>query len=82
MIKEAYPYYLANEAVWANTDLVVTDKYSGELATRVALADAETIDRAIAATVEASRPMRRCGTSRSAQRSTSAGPYTDRRRRR
>ncbi len=59
MLKEAYPYYLANEAVEANTDLVVTDKYSGEVATRVALADAEAIERAIAASVEATVPMRR-----------------------
>ncbi|HXZ07071.1 MAG TPA: aldehyde dehydrogenase family protein, partial [Paraburkholderia sp.] len=31
----------------ANTDLEVTDKYSGEVATRVALADAKAIDKAI-----------------------------------
>ncbi|MGW8320188.1 MAG: aldehyde dehydrogenase family protein, partial [Thermodesulfobacteriota bacterium] len=59
MLKETYPYYLANQAVEANTDLAVTDKYSGEVATRVALADAEAIDRAIAASVEATVPMRR-----------------------
>jgi acyl-CoA reductase-like NAD-dependent aldehyde dehydrogenase len=49
MLKPTYPYYLANEAVAANTDLEVTDKYSGEVATRVALADAKAIDQAIAA---------------------------------
>ncbi len=59
MLKETYPYYLANEAVEANTDLDVMDKYSGEVATRVALADAEAIDRAIDASVEATVPMRR-----------------------
>ncbi len=59
MLKDTYPYYLANEAVEANTDLAVTDKYSGEVAARVALADAEAIDRAIAASVEATVPMRK-----------------------
>jgi acyl-CoA reductase-like NAD-dependent aldehyde dehydrogenase len=58
MLKETYPYYLANQAVSENADLVVLDKYSGKVATRVALAHAEAIDRAIAAAVEATRPMR------------------------
>lgn len=34
------------------------DKYTGEVATRVALADVATIDRAIAAAVNAAKPMR------------------------
>ena len=59
MLKESYPYYLANEPVQANTDLEVFDKYTGEVATRVALADPAVIDRAIAAAVEATEPMRR-----------------------
>jgi acyl-CoA reductase-like NAD-dependent aldehyde dehydrogenase len=58
MLKETYPYYLANEAVYANTDLEVTDKYSGKIATRVALADANAIDAAIGATVNAVKPLR------------------------
>lgn len=45
----SYPYFLANKAVFANEDLVVTNKYTGEPATKVALADAATIDKAIAA---------------------------------
>ena len=49
MLAKSYPYYLANKAVFANEDLEVTDKYSGEVATRVALADAAVIDKAIAA---------------------------------
>ena len=57
MLKESYPYYLANEPHSPNRDLAVTDKYTGEVATYVAMADAATIDRAIAATVEAARPM-------------------------
>lgn len=49
MLKDSYPYYLASEPVYANTDLAVTNKYTGECATRVALADVEVIDKAIAA---------------------------------
>ncbi|MEJ6789918.1 aldehyde dehydrogenase family protein [Brevundimonas sp. BR2-1] len=56
-LKPSYPLYLANEALTPNQDLAVTDKYSGEVATRVAMADAATIDRAIGAAVEATRPM-------------------------
>jgi len=58
-MQATYPYYLANEARKPNTDLEVIDKYSGEVATRVALADAKIIDQAIAATVEAEEPMRK-----------------------
>ncbi len=57
MLKEKYPYYLASEAVYANTDLEVTDKYSGEVATRVAMADAKAIDAGIAAAVAAQEQM-------------------------
>lgn len=53
MLRPTHPYYLANKAVQANADLEVRNKFTGEVATRVALADAETIDRAIAAAVEA-----------------------------
>lgn len=49
MLANTYPYYLANKAVFANTDLTVTNKYTGEPATQVAMADAATIDQAIAA---------------------------------
>ena len=55
MLRDSYPYYLANKPVGANTDLAVTNKYTGEVATRVARADAEVIDEAIAA-AEAARP--------------------------
>jgi len=57
MLAKRYPYYLANKAVFANEDLVVTDKYSGEPATRVAMASPSVIDQAIAAAVDASKPM-------------------------
>ncbi|HIG39571.1 MAG: aldehyde dehydrogenase family protein [bacterium] len=53
MLKEKFPYYLANKAVFANDDLEVTDKYSGEVATRVAMADNAAIDAAIAAACDA-----------------------------
>ena len=59
MLNDTYPYYLANRPVAPNTDLVVTDKYTGEAATRVAMADSAAIDQAIAAAVEATRPMGR-----------------------
>src|SRR5690606_22861442 len=49
MLQGSYPYYLANEAVAANTAMAVLDKYTGEVATRVAQADAATVDGAIAA---------------------------------
>ncbi len=58
-LKDAYPLYLANEAQTPNLDLEVTDKYTGKVATRVALADAKIIDAGIAATVEAAEPMAR-----------------------
>ena len=41
MLQKSYPYYLANKAVYANEDLKVIDKYTQEVATSVALADAE-----------------------------------------
>lgn len=59
MLNESYPYFLANKPVPANTDLAVTNKYTGELATRVALADATVIDQAIAAAVRAADACRR-----------------------
>lgn len=59
MLRPAYPLYLANQAQQPNTDLAVTNKYSGEVACRVALADAGMIDQAIAAAVAAEAPMRR-----------------------
>jgi acyl-CoA reductase-like NAD-dependent aldehyde dehydrogenase len=59
MLKSAYPYYLGNQAVFANQDLAVLDKYSGEIAARVALADAKAIERGIALATEAAEPMRK-----------------------
>ena len=56
-LQSSYPLYLANEAKSPNQDLVVTDKYSGEVATRVAQADAATIDAGIGWAVKAAEPM-------------------------
>ena len=53
---KTFPYYVANVAEAPNADLEVTDKYSGEVAYRVAMADAATIDRAIAAATDAAEP--------------------------
>lgn len=59
MLKPSYPYYLAGEAVAANTDLAVTDKFTGEVATRVALADPAAIDAGIAAADASAVAMRK-----------------------
>ncbi len=56
-LERSYPYYVANEAVAANTDIEVFDKYSGKLATRVARATPTVIDEAIARAVSASPAM-------------------------
>jgi acyl-CoA reductase-like NAD-dependent aldehyde dehydrogenase len=48
MLAKSYPLYLGGEPAALNTDLAVFDKYTGEVATRVPLADAATIDRGIA----------------------------------
>jgi acyl-CoA reductase-like NAD-dependent aldehyde dehydrogenase len=56
-LQDKYPYYLNNKAVYANEDLEVTDKYTGEVATRCALADSNAIDEGIAGAVRATEPM-------------------------
>jgi acyl-CoA reductase-like NAD-dependent aldehyde dehydrogenase len=59
VLEKSYPYYLGGVAQAPNQDLEVRDKYSGELATRVALADAAAIDRAIGMAAAAAEPMRK-----------------------
>ncbi len=56
-LKRSYPYYLANRPVAANTALEVLDKYSGERATRVAMADAAAVRKAIVAAHKAREAM-------------------------
>lgn len=54
-----YPFYLANRAQKPNTDLAVTDKFSGQTVAQVALASARDIDEAIAAAEKAAPAMRK-----------------------
>ncbi|MEM9501464.1 MAG: aldehyde dehydrogenase family protein [Pseudomonadota bacterium] len=56
-LKDTYPLYLNNKAAQPNTDLSVTDKYTGEVAFRTALATPDVIDEAIAGAVSAAEPM-------------------------
>ncbi|MBU0668658.1 MAG: aldehyde dehydrogenase family protein [Alphaproteobacteria bacterium] len=58
-LKDTYPLYLNNRAEQPNTDLAVTDKYTGEVAFRTALASPEIIDQAIVGAVRAAEPMAR-----------------------
>ncbi len=57
-LQNSYPYYLANKPQSPNKDLEVVDKYTGELATRVAMADMNTISWAIEKACGATEPMR------------------------
>ena len=58
-LKDVYPLYLNNKAAQPNTDLEVTDKFTGEVAFRTALATPDVIDEAIAGAVRAAEPMAR-----------------------
>ncbi|TWT41531.1 aldehyde dehydrogenase family protein [Botrimarina hoheduenensis] len=58
MLADSYPFYLANKPEAPNTDLEVTDKFTGAVATRVAMASSADIERGIAAAVKATEPMR------------------------
>jgi acyl-CoA reductase-like NAD-dependent aldehyde dehydrogenase len=59
MLRPTYPFYLANRPETPNLDLEIVDKHTGAVAARAALAREADIDRAIAAAVAASEPMRR-----------------------
>ena len=59
MLAKTYPYYLANRPRTSKTMLEVRDKYTGKVATRVAVPDQRAVEKAIAAAVEAAAPMRR-----------------------
>ncbi len=58
-LKDTYPLYLNNKAVQPNADLEVTDKFTGKVAFRTALATPDVIDQAIAGAVRAAEPMAR-----------------------
>ena len=55
-IKENWPYYVANKPCEPNHDLEVTDKFTGDVAARVALADTAAIEQGIAGCVSAAEP--------------------------
>ena len=59
MLQKHYPYYLANKPVTSGQTMTVTDKYSGQVATEVAVPDDDAVERAIQAAVDATVPMRR-----------------------
>ncbi|MEX2307078.1 MAG: aldehyde dehydrogenase family protein [Pirellulales bacterium] len=59
MLKERYPFYLANRPQRPNSDLPVEDKFTGKIVAHVARADAGVLDQAIAAAASAAAPMRR-----------------------
>ncbi|HEY6964849.1 MAG TPA: aldehyde dehydrogenase family protein, partial [Erythrobacter sp.] len=58
-LKDTYPLYLNNKAVQPNTDLEVTDKYTGKVAFRTAMATPDIIEEGIAGAVRAAEPMAR-----------------------
>jgi acyl-CoA reductase-like NAD-dependent aldehyde dehydrogenase len=55
-LKASYPLYLNNKPLQPNLDLAVTDKFTGEVAFRTALATPDIIDEAIAGAVRAAGP--------------------------
>lgn len=57
VLQKTYPLYLNNKAAQPNTDLAVTDKFTGEVAFHTALATPDVIDEAIAGAVRAAEPM-------------------------
>jgi len=57
MLAKRYPYYLANQPVTGKQELDVLDKYTGKRATRVALADAAAVRKAIVAAHKARESM-------------------------
>lgn len=59
MLRDSYPLYLAGEPVTSSDELVVTNKYTRQPATRVARADGSVLDQAIAAAADAFPRMRR-----------------------
>jgi len=59
MLNARYPLYLANKPRTTDLTLEVIDKYTGEVATRVSMADPALIDEAIGKAAEAAEPMRK-----------------------
>ncbi|MCC6683401.1 MAG: aldehyde dehydrogenase family protein [Phycisphaeraceae bacterium] len=59
MLKKQYPIYIAGKPEQPNADVAVTNKYTGEVAAHAAFANAEAVERAIAAAHAAVGPMRK-----------------------
>jgi len=60
MLKEKYPYYLANKPIFEDENIIeVIDKFSGEVAAIVSMATPDVIDKAIERAVSATDPMRK-----------------------
>ena len=59
MLEPKYPYWLGGNAVAGKAELEVTNKYTGEAVTRVALAGPEVVEEALGRAAEAAGPMRR-----------------------
>jgi len=59
MIADRYPLFLAGRALTTEFEQVVTDKYTGEIVSRVARAGPDIVERAIVAAVEAFEQTRR-----------------------
>ncbi len=57
-MRAEWPLYVGSRPRTPNTDLAVTDKYTGEVVARVAYATPEIIDEAIGAAVDATQAMR------------------------
>jgi acyl-CoA reductase-like NAD-dependent aldehyde dehydrogenase len=57
-MRASYPYYLGNRAAEGANGLDVIDKFTGQVATTVALADSDTLDQAIAEAKQAQAAMR------------------------
>ncbi|GMH42860.1 hypothetical protein BSKO_10779 [Bryopsis sp. KO-2023] len=54
---KVYPFYLGSKPEQPNSNLLVTDKYSGKIAYKVAMANSADIDRGIEAAVSAQEAM-------------------------
>jgi acyl-CoA reductase-like NAD-dependent aldehyde dehydrogenase len=57
-MRSEYPLYVGSRPETPNTDLSVRDKFTGALVARVPLADAATLERALAAAEAAATPLR------------------------
>lgn len=57
-MKDSYTYYLAGRPVSSSLNFMVTDKFSGKVIAKVARADRQTVNEAIAAAANAAEPMR------------------------